>query len=419
MKNKSINTFSSRVKPALTIGLSALVIAMALPNAIDFASHASMGLVSTAYADESSHSGGGGSGRKGSGSQGGGSGMKGSGSGSGSAQGHFSGTQFDGSQGKGGGGGDDHAVSEESEEDSDKPAWAGKDATGDKPGGGNKGGDSKKGGDYGDLWVMLRADDGSLIYKTVDGDICTAGGAGCYPVTIDKDGNEIILADDVEPTNTVEVEFGRLNIARSPSKVLDHALAEALSKLDGLVITSINIVELTDESGRLLLTDGSGNAIDSPLENLAIYKALLDGYTNPTTNVVINVEGVQITVAPDVVLQLAASALAASSDKTGTLEIDEVMYISGFLGVDDELSKAVEDFTAWYNPTDVYNINVEVLNVDTMTWDPVNLNTAVEFNTVNPITLDGNGIDVFTQAADDSVQVLEYVHDNTIRYPTP
>jgi hypothetical protein len=42
------------------------------------------------------------------------------------------------------------------------------------------------------------------------------------------------------------------------------------------------------------------------------------------------------------------------------------------------------------------------------------INEVVEFNTIDPIVNDGNGIDTFTQAADDSVQVLEYVHDNAI-----
>lgn len=42
------------------------------------------------------------------------------------------------------------------------------------------------------------------------------------------------------------------------------------------------------------------------------------------------------------------------------------------------------------------------------------INQVVVFNTVPPIVDDNNGIDSFAQAADDSVQVLEYIHDNAL-----
>ncbi|MGM0915302.1 MAG: hypothetical protein ACQEXC_15740 [Pseudomonadota bacterium] len=41
----------------------------------------------------------------------------------------------------------------------------------------------------------------------------------------------------------------------------------------------------------------------------------------------------------------------------------------------------------------------------------VNLLEVVPFNTVPSIDADSDGIDTFTQQADDAVQVLEYVHD--------
>lgn len=42
------------------------------------------------------------------------------------------------------------------------------------------------------------------------------------------------------------------------------------------------------------------------------------------------------------------------------------------------------------------------------------LDQLFDISDIGPIINDGNGIDTFTQAADDSVQVLEYVHDNAI-----
>ncbi len=74
-----------------------------------------------------------------------------------------------------------------------------------------------------------------------------------------------------------EVEFGRLSVSRSPNKVSDHSLAEALTTLTvtGAVVTQ-------DAAGRLVITvDGVSKTIDSPLENLALYKAILLAKDDP------------------------------------------------------------------------------------------------------------------------------------------
>ena len=61
-------------------------------------------------------------------------------------------------------------------------------------------------------------------------------------------------------------------MSRSPNKVSDHSLAEALTTLTvtGAVVTQ-------DAAGRLVITvrNGVSKTIDSPLENLALYKAIL------------------------------------------------------------------------------------------------------------------------------------------------
>jgi hypothetical protein len=87
-----------------------------------------------------------------------------------------------------------------------------------------------------------------------------------------------------------EVEFGRLNLGRAPDAVLDHAFDEAINNLNNAKSIAV------DASGRLLLTtdiydefltnpDGTPvyietvtKAIDSALENLALYiKLMKDG----------------------------------------------------------------------------------------------------------------------------------------------
>jgi len=97
-----------------------------------------------------------------------------------------------------------------------------------------------------------------------------------------------------------EVSFGRFNLGRAPAAVLDHAFDEAVRSINSAIAIDI------DPAGRLLLTrevydefmvDSAGNplrdevtgellygeivtkAIDSPLENLALYvKLIQDGH---------------------------------------------------------------------------------------------------------------------------------------------
>lgn len=301
------------------------------------------------------------------------------------------------------------------EEDSDRPVWAG----GNKElnphrGTGSQGGDIKKGGDYGDIWVILRDDLGNPILDT-NGNIQPCLDAACTQVIqLTADGE--LPAEYTD--SVIAVEFGRLNISRAPSKVLEHSLTEALAKLDdGVFGDTVTL----DPSGRLVV---DGVAIDSPLENLALYKALLtapvvDGMVVLSITTQVEGEGdvtYSFSVPEDVRLDLAASAIAAASDKTGDLNVDEVVNISKFLGVDDELATLVSDYT--YDRTGTYDdVKVWVL-VETSpgvyTATEVSVLDSVTFNTVPAIDGDDNGIDRFAQAADDSVQVLEYVHDNAL-----
>jgi hypothetical protein len=301
------------------------------------------------------------------------------------------------------------------EEDSDRPAWAG----GNKElnphrGEGSAGSNTKKGTDYGDIWVILRDDLGNPILDA-NGNIQPCLDPACTSVIqLTADGE---LPEEYA-SQVIAVEFGRLNISRAPSKVLEHSLVEALAKLDdGVFGETVTL----DPSGRLVV---DGVAIDSPLENLALYQALLtapvvDG--NVVLSITTTVEGegevtYTFSVPESERLDLAASAIAAASDKTGSLNVDEIVNISKFLGVDDELAKLVGDYT--YDRTDTYGDTKVWVLVETSpgiyTATEVSVIDTVTFTTVPQIDADDNGIDRFAQAADDSVQVLEYVHDNVI-----
>jgi hypothetical protein len=297
-------------------------------------------------------------------------------------------------------------------EDSDRPTTAG--VKGGKGGGGLASSGTKKGDLYGDLFVLLRDPvTGAPILNT----------AGQVQ-PLDGNGNLIPLNADgtpVDASKTVEVEFGRLSVSRSPSKVSDHSLAEALSKLQAA--TTTNSVSL-DVSGRLQITtvvDGVtvSKAIDSPLENLALYKAIanLTG-TNRTISITSTAKDGSAPVTstwtvPSAVNidQLKASLLAAAGDKTGVITLETVMRLNPIVGVTDDLSAVSYDRKTTY---DGKMVTVLVKQPDGVTYvaTPVDLYTAV-FNRVNDTT--SNGAADFATSVNDSLQVLEYVHDNEVR----
>ena len=440
MKHISVKRVLHKTRPVLTVSATALAIAMAMPVAMDFTTSSSFDLIASAYAADDGHGGGGKGGmNRGGGSGGGIKGGRGGGNfGQGSGGGHF-------------GGGIDAAAEED--DDSDKPSWAGgppgSSEDPDDPRAGGRPGEpgTVKGDDYGDLWIILRDDSGAPILDENDNvqPILTDGSI-VQLVDPDGDGKYEIPAEYADLTQ--EVEFGRDNVARAPEKVFDQALSEALTKLDGAEITAATIEALTDESGRLYVLDDQGTiigTIDSPLESLAVFQALLESYGAGVNDAGVYVVGEGSTTftvdSAETLYELAASALAASADKTGTLTVDKVVYLSGFMEVSEQLASLVAAVD-YDGPTDVYageETTVLVWKDDNGTPDDpsddnYNLVTvpilgSVTF-TVLPDTveeggepldpddiLDGwdtDGITGFVQAADDSLQVLEFVHGEAI-----
>jgi hypothetical protein len=347
------------------------------------------------------------------------------------------------------------------DDDSDAPAWAkgnrelnphSKGSQG-KP----EGGGTKKGDEYGDLWVLLRDNNGDPILDA-NGQVQPIIIVDGVPVVVqltdpDGDGHYELPTEYADAVQ--EVELGRSNVTRSPSQVILHSLEEALSKLDGLSLTS----DMLTESG-MLVVDGA--TIDSPLENLALYQALLTSSdTNNDGLLEVSVDysgesgsGTYTFLVPESVqLDLAASLLAAGSDKTASLTVDRVITVSQFLEVDDELSTLLNSYvydgssstygatTSWINvqvdgmdtPTDLSDdiyqtVEVNLITGATVTYDGQEIFVpGVSFETV-PNTVDENndgildtndtndldGIDGFTQATDDALQVIEYVHDYSV-----
>ena len=301
-----------------------------------------------------------------------------------------------------------------------------------------------KGESFGDLFVILRDENGEPV---TDGDeVYILLTDGTWVKTVD---GEVPAGTDMNLVQ--EVEFGRMNIARAPDNVTDHALVEALMKLDGVTIDSkADLLEYTDDAGRLSSDEGT---VESPVESLAVFEALL---TAPIENGLLvlsatsshdgSTDTYTLKVDPDFRLDLAAAAIAAASDKTGELEYSEIVHIASITGVLDEL--ALYSVAYSYDPerydyevtlslpqplagdgdpetpesTDPVTFNLDDWLDEGKTIDGVDYafnEVMVPSLTSDPSADDGtydysgdlSGIYLFTQAADEAVQVLEIVHE--------
>jgi hypothetical protein len=284
----------------------------------------------------------------------------------------------------------------EGDDDSDRPAWAGGN-TAENPHSGGGGGKpdsagTMKGDDYGDLIILLRnpiTGEPTLI----DGEmqVCTAADCSTYVAMVDGE-----VPEGVTP---IEVDFGRAAVARSPDKVTDKALTDALAKLtaDGVVLS-------TDEAGRITYTvDGVTSTIDSPLENLALYVDLLEGLTSDTTSPTEAALGSLAT------LDTAASLLAGLADKTGDISVDYVVYnnvISDVVASGDYYDYATFTYDRTY-PTDyLYNYTLD----GGVTVLSATLDINAYLADVNGDLPDEGGVTAFAAAADDALEVVELVH---------
>ncbi|MBI5944765.1 MAG: hypothetical protein HY864_10390 [Chloroflexi bacterium] len=343
------------------------------------------------------------------------------------------------------------------------------------PGGGS--GEIDYGSLYGDLYVILRNVDGVPIldeYGCVQPISIITG----EPFQLLTDLAADILCElTAEMATWVEaVDFGRLNMGRAPNAVLFHAFDEAIN-----LMNSASAFDL-DPAGRLMmLIGGEWKTIDAPAENLALYiKMMQEGHwiTTDTSPIVRGGppegsgppvgEGPSAeprpVLSPTAIsllgavgygnlgdvnntlnnhdLLLAASLLSAAADKTGTMTLDKVIYINSILGINQlgtlpgELAGITYfDFRGFgYDRLEVYgnqrgsmecrsafgNGYLWVLRPadDTgLLWASDCLNTLSEVH-----HLRGNetmNVRGFVQAADDALQVIEYIHEFRVPVPLP
>ena len=333
--------------------------------------------------------------------------------------------------------------------DSDRPNWA-KGNTSENPHiKRNDESGTSRGGDYGDLYVLLRDENGKPEMIEIAGEwYVQPVDASGLPLELDGEG------ELVNPELATEVEFGRLNIVRSPQDVLDQAFEEAMKTL-----TAPNAVITLDFCGRLTSTydlwvEGTltryTKTIDSPRENMALYQYLMEWLFEPTDggpNRLAFLGQDPYNFKP---LDLAASCLAAGSDKTGTVTLDEMIYINGFInawGINPIINENEYNFQAeqkrYFNFTDYdglgstyrYNRRETYRNryIQFLVWNNVyypvdengESNSPAIFSIADYFELNGlftsrwgnlESVDAakgFALAADDAVQVLDFVHGDS------
>jgi hypothetical protein len=207
-------------------------------------------------------------------------------------------------------------------------------------GGGEGGGNEPP--DYGDL-IMLYRDANGIPYLSADDCWQPLPAADCplacqlvpgVPADVD-----VIPVDPATcavalecATCTQEVEFGRINVARAPDDVFANQLEDVIVNL-----ATADCISL-DPAGRLVasrVVDGEvlTGAIDSPLQNLAIYRQLmLSGYLGAEHSPL---------VLPGDMLDTAARALGAAADKTGQVNVDMVVYLNQIMGLSDPATPTV------------------------------------------------------------------------------
>ena len=350
-------------------------------------------IVSTAYAAK-----GDGQGAMGAGGQGGQGGQAAGGQG-----------QRGGGQGQRGGKSVADVLAEEADDDSDRPDWAGgnTEANPHTPGGGGKpsGAGTTKGDDYGDLIVLLRdPETGAPIPDPVTGELQVCLDAACTETVTMVEG------EIPEGTTTVEVDFGRAAVARSPANVIDKALTDAITKL-----TAEGVVISTDEAGRITFTvDGVTSTIDSPLENLALYIDLMTGLASESTSDTEAALGVLAT------LDTAASLMAGVADKTGDITLDYVVYQNVIAGVVDSgdyydfSSFTTTVYTRDYQTDYVYLFQIVDEEGNVVGAEPRTLDINAYLEAVNDPLPDVDGAALFAAAADDAVEVIELVHTQIV-----
>ena len=291
---------------------------------------------------------------------------------------------------------------------------------------------SGKGSGYADLMVIARDSEGLPILDVngcvqpitadpaigvpvfsatdlypYDSDVYAIPLAGTSPVALAEEEDELEPCDPLAEyaSYVSEVDLGRLNLGRSPERVLAKQLSDVVAALSGATVT-------LDASGRLVADEV---AIDSPLQNLTIYQSILEtGQIGPLAVPAVDLGDWQLT----------ATALAAGAPKEGfEITVDTVQYLNRILNIPSDTDWAGtlppvngEEFLDFrglgsYDRAGTFpgcvRWNQEIFPGKA----PTSIMSEVFSDIANSAT--GN-IDAYVQLAEDAHKVLVWVHDQGI-----
>lgn len=230
-----------------------------------------------------------------------------------------------------------------------------------------------------------------------------------------------MCADDV-----MEVELGRLSVLRAPERVLDRQRDEAIRTIE----QAYPAVEL-DHGGRLVV---NGATFDSPLINLALMREFLnwgelggDVWMPPEPSLGF----------PDHYTPMLAAAfgLAAGDDKLGN-GLDPEVVVRSYHTIDVPSVTAylsLVDTSGVYDPSGLlreyldfsdFSYDRESVFTGAICWDQLDGTYTRHADTVMNLLFGGEnyvgkGLAAFAQAAEDSRQVMLYVHDGLVYYVDP
>ncbi len=314
-------------------------------------------------------------------------------------------------------------------------------------GGGGKpdGAGSKKGDLFGDQYVLLR-------------DVDPSDGGGSGEPVLDANGNPILVgtnglpiffvanidgdyeipADQVVFTQTVELE--RANVARAPDKVMEKSLGDALGKIEAATALTL------DAAGRIVC---DGATIDSPLENLALYKYLMTAGGQSSWPAVTQFwpDALQALLGSDPASPRwdPSSLLGAAFSKEAPISLDAVLYENTVLGVNKAITvdgQAQVDYfdfcrgtqesysydrgaryegvwLQWYADTDGDSTTLELVKMSLLEavfknaiWTDSYLTLTTDGSTFQSTAADNSGVNDFAQAADDARAVINFLHES-------
>lgn len=342
---------------------------------------------------------------------------------------------------------------------------SGQGGCGGQGGSGGSGGSGGGCGDlYGDLYVIARDVNGvpvPVIY-TIDNITYIA-----YQ-PLDVNGAPIPLGPEgevLDESALVEVEFGRCNSMRAPAKVSKMHFDAVID-----AIKSASAVKSGKAGQLVLVIDGVDVTVDSPPQNLALYKHLMKkGHLQTNPNALDDSHGTHgepvyrpalseedyakfpnrlrhllprngdncwdangnldpACLLPEPVsnkdLHSAASVLAVGADKTARFTVDTIEYLNEIMGITGPIdladpldpTKTSFDYRPYaYQRTVEFDDDVEVLVMDgTDGWRPIDVDLLYWLHDVDPLpnySVELTNVAAFVQRVNDAIRIIEFIHN--------